>query len=464
MATQMDCFDEFLRKVEPLIKSTPLYRSLELACVAARRGSEWILIAGKAVLSTEPCSSDPRISRLVRVNQLLALSGRIRVETVNNLVINLRESWVIRGMGPDTMPDNVRLTLAEGAGGYSWSQPRVCSVDTVSNPSNRWNRVLSMWGSGPTLSSLLSYASLQEIDSQLRRSTPGFNGFDALCSKLNLPPRRNQSLSSSFELSAELPARFVVVQTKSAERTLEIDIECVGIPNLMPDLMIDWLPKRDFHRVENWQQPEPKGNLHHVSVALPDEAAVAELMLSFPGIEAADTVRHDIVRESTLLRIVNFFDPGQTRLTSYLFEKKDSGGNAFELGVARLLSTAGFVVLWFGKASKDGLSDLVAYWRSPLGEEYLILAECTIKDHARKLSDLADRGKQMSQAAGLGSDRFLPVLFTRTEVTEPDVAAAAQRGVVLCDARKLKDLQQQIISGASPLELYGMLRSLCILL
>ena len=321
-----------------------------------------------------------------------------------------------------------------------------------------------MWGSGPTLSSLLSYASLQEIDSQLRGSTPGFNGFDALCSKLNLPPRRNQSLSSSFELSAELPARFVVVQTKSAERTLEIDIECVGIPNLMPDLMIDWLPKRDFHRVENWQQPEPKGNLHHVSVALPDEAAAAELMLSFLGIEAADTVRHDIVRESTLLRIVNFFDPGQTRLTSYLYDKTDSDANAFELGVARLLSTTGFVVLWFGKASRDGLPDLVAYWRSPLGEEYLVLAECTLKDPARKLSDLADRGKQMSQAAGLASDRFLPVLFTRTEVTEPDVAAAAQRGVALCDARKLKDLQQQIISGASPLELYGMLRSLCILL
>ncbi|MBI3894659.1 MAG: hypothetical protein HY313_01880 [Acidobacteria bacterium] len=231
----------------------------------------------------------------------------------------------------------------------------------------------------------------------------------------------------------------------------------MGILDLMPALMIDWLPKHDFHRVAKWQHPDPNGNLHHVSVALPDEAVAAELRLSFLGIEAADTVRHKIVRESTLLRIVNFFDPGQTRLTSYLFEKPDSDANAFELGVARLLSTAGFVVLWFGKASKDGLPDLVAYWRSPLGEEYLVFAECTIKDPARKLSDLADRGRQISQAAGLGSDRFLSVLFTKTEVTEPDFAAAAQRGVALCDGRKLRDLLQQIISGASPLDLYEVL-------
>jgi hypothetical protein len=87
-----------------------------------------------------------------------------------------------------------------------------------------------------------------------------------------------------------------------------------------------------------------------------------------------------------------------------------------------------------------------------------------MKDPARKLSDLADRGRQMSQAAGLVSDRFLPVLFTRTEVTEPDFAAAAQRGVALCDARNLRDLQQQIISGASPLDLYEVLRALCSLL
>ena len=450
MATQADYIAEFLSKVEPLIKSTPLYKSLEFTCVAARRGSEWVLVAGKVVLSTKP-SPNPSITPLVRLSSLLALSGSTGSEKVNDIVTNLRRGWVFQGLESNY---DVRLTPEDGAERYSWNPPRVQFVGRFSNPLDEWSQ-FSMRGSGPNLSSLLSYDSLQEIDNQLRTSEPRFNGFDALCSKLNLPARRNDY--ASFELSAELPARFVAVQTKLEERTLEVDIRCVGIRDLIPELMVDWLPKHEFHRVEKWQHPDPKGGLHHVSIALPDEATAAELMLTFPGIEAADTRRYDIVRESTLLRIANLFDPGQTRLTRYLFEEATSNANPFELGIARLLSVAGFVVLWFGKASTDALPDLVAYWRSPLGEEHVVLVECTFKDPTRKLSDLANRGKQLLESTGLASDRFLSVLFTRVDVTEPDFDAAAERGVVLCDGRSLRDLQQKIISSASPLDVYKML-------
>jgi hypothetical protein len=61
MQVQPDAFDDFLRRVDPLMY---LYQSLEFACVAARREDGWILISGKAVLTTEPlpvrlCSSVP---------------------------------------------------------------------------------------------------------------------------------------------------------------------------------------------------------------------------------------------------------------------------------------------------------------------------------------------------------------------------------------------------------------------
>src|SRR5439155_15344541 len=98
MTTQPDCFDEFLRKVEPLMQSPPLYQlyqSLEFACIAVTCGKDWILISGQALLSAEPCTPGAQISPLVSVNELLALSGRIRAETVNNLVANLRDSWVV---------------------------------------------------------------------------------------------------------------------------------------------------------------------------------------------------------------------------------------------------------------------------------------------------------------------------------------------------------------------------------
>jgi hypothetical protein len=286
MPTQPDRFEEFLRKVDPLMQSPPLYRSLEFACVAVRRDGEWILVSGRAVLSTEACSHRALISPILCVKELLALSGRIRAETVNNLVANLRDSWVIKGLGAE----NVRLA-AEIARSYDWSLPAVHSIDKSWNSSSRWGRAFALYGNGPDLSSHLSYSAWQEIDSQLRRSTPAFSGFDALCSKLELPAHRS-NLRSSFYLSAELPARFVGIQTDPAGSTLDIDIECVG----WPDLMIDWLPQHDFQRVPAGWEREATADHHHVSLAVPGGATKADLILSFAELDA-DTKTLEITRK-----------------------------------------------------------------------------------------------------------------------------------------------------------------------
>ena len=101
MTTSHDPFDEFLRQLAPLLqsrkfpslkKSPPLYESLEVACVAARRGSEWILLSGRADLKVEPCVPPGRLILLVRLKDLIALQGRIAAERVKNLVANLRDS------------------------------------------------------------------------------------------------------------------------------------------------------------------------------------------------------------------------------------------------------------------------------------------------------------------------------------------------------------------------------------
>jgi len=288
MPTQPDAFDEFLRKVDPLMQSPPLYQSLEFACVAARLGTEWIMISGKAVLNTEPCASDAQIAPLVRLDELVALSGRIRAEAVNDLAANLRDSWVVRGL----KRDNVRLT-AEGGGGYSWIMPGVFAVDRSWNPSARWKTALALYGSGPNLSSVFDYSSWQEIDSQLRRSTPAFNGFDGLCGKLGLPPRQG-NLTSSFYVSAELPARFADVHADSGKGTLEFDIECIRVP----DLMIEWLPQHDFHRVLGSLKREPTGDHHHASFAIQGGATKANLILCFGELDA-DTKTVEVVRRKS---------------------------------------------------------------------------------------------------------------------------------------------------------------------
>jgi hypothetical protein len=71
-----DPFDEFLRKVAPLM---PVYKSLEFACVAARHGSEWVLISGKAVLSTKPCASEAQIVPVAQLQEIVHFRGEYQL-------------------------------------------------------------------------------------------------------------------------------------------------------------------------------------------------------------------------------------------------------------------------------------------------------------------------------------------------------------------------------------------------
>jgi hypothetical protein len=130
MPTQPDPFEEFLRKVDPLM---PMYQSLEFACVAARREDGWILIAGKAILNTEPCDAEAQIKPILPpLHEVVALRGRIRAASINALVANLRDSWVVRGLERG----NVQLT-AEGIGGYGWTRPALSPVNKAWYPASQ---------------------------------------------------------------------------------------------------------------------------------------------------------------------------------------------------------------------------------------------------------------------------------------------------------------------------------------
>jgi hypothetical protein len=214
----------------------------------------------------------------------------LEAKSVYNLVANLKDAWII----DISKSEKVRL-VSEGESAYSWSEPAVYSLDRSWDTSSRWRRTFALYGNGPNRSSILSPTAWAEIDIQLRRSEhPKFvsKDFDALCAKLGLAARRT-NLQAWFRLSAELPARFVSVQTNPTTGTLEVDIECLR----SPDLMIDWLPQHEFQTVSQEWQRGPEPGLRHVSVPLHERAEKAEVMLSFADIEAADIVTHDIVRK-----------------------------------------------------------------------------------------------------------------------------------------------------------------------
>jgi len=456
MTDRQNSLDDFVNRVDHFIgRSAPsdfvrrieLYHSLEFSCMAAKSGSAWVLIAGRAALSTEPCASNSSLLPAYSNNEFVALSGSLSAPVIEDLLNNLKNSEVVAGLPRY----NVRL-LPEGAGEFIWQGPVVRPVDKSLYPWSRWKSELWIHGSGANISSLLA-PRWDQIDDQLLRNSPRFNGFNGLCTKLRIPACRDHVTQSFFNISAELPAQFVSIDDDRKEHTLEVDFECVGTPLLMRQ----WLPDGDLDLVE-WQH-DPETNRQHVSIEIPPASAEVELMLSFDVLGLADALRYRVAPESTLLRIAEYFDPQQTRLQEFLNKKTDADANAFELGAARLLSTGGFVVQWFGKASKEALPDIVALWRSPRGEEQLVLAECTMRDPSRKLTDLFHRRKAMSEGMGIAVDRILPVLFLRTNATNLDFKAAAEQGMVLCDAGRLNELRERVMSGHTPPEICATLRA-----
>jgi len=253
-------------------QSPPLYDSVECACVAARHGSEWIPISGKAVLRSSPRVSQRTILDVTPFQGIIVVKTNERPEEVHHLVDQLRNSPIFGGRDKWA---NVRLT-AKGAPPYSWRSPDV--IESC-NPRD-WRREFTLCGNGPDLSSLLSYSTLQEIDSELRKRRPSHDGFDGLFAELGLPVRRS-NLRSSFQLSAELPARFNRVECGPSKGCLDIRIGCLGAP----DLTVEWLPQHELRKVPGgWiYKAHPEG--HFVSLAVPSGATAANLILSFGDLQ-----------------------------------------------------------------------------------------------------------------------------------------------------------------------------------
>src|SRR2546426_66724 len=450
MTGQADGLQDFLDKVEPLRK-LDVYRSMDLACIAARSGPDWILIAGRALLRTIPCAS-PKVSIMVDLRSLRAITGRVPVEEVDKLVSNLRDLWVITGLR--SQQDSVKLVAGVGQG-YSWFKSLIAPT---SNPPptipSQWKNAIRLFGYGPDLVSIVTGRFLEEVDGQLLRNDPPYNGLSALCGKLGLLIDRHAA-RSAFELPAELPASIKRADVISAKRSLHLTLSVVGTP----ELFVEWLPQREAQKAPYYPAVSEDAGECTTEIEIPPGALEAEAKLLFAGLEA-DRISIRADWENTLLRIGNCFDPKYKRLDDFLFKENNSGANAFELGVARLLSLAGFVVLWFGKASKDALPDLVAYWRSPRGEEVVILGECAIQESARKQPGLAERGKRLISEARLNGAKFVPVLFTRTAVAESELSDAIQLGIAVCDGDKLRRLLGKIDSDIKPLEVFDFLRTM----
>ena len=299
MPTSPDPFDEFVRQIDSLMrsrkypdreKSPALYESLELTCLAGKRDNDWVLISGKAALTTRT-PTDSRLKKIVHLYGLAAYRGCIAAGELGDLITNLRQSGVLKW-------ENIRLTSGRTEN-YRWMPPRVVDLPprlwrswwrlpendaemtatdcAVANGS--WTRPFILFGSCPNFPPILSEHALEKIDRELRSGAPAFDGFDGLCAHLGLAVGR-PPVASSFQLSAELPASVVEVFLKDWCELI-VGVECLGTPAVM----VEWLPGHELQRVEGRWFRSPTCN-NCLSIKVPPDAEEARFILTFEDLQA----------------------------------------------------------------------------------------------------------------------------------------------------------------------------------
>ena len=245
------------------------------------------------------------------LDDIVALEGRMPAEELKGLLADLRNSWVLKR-------ENIRLTT-ERSRAYDWRLPRVTTplcrkrmMDWLAEKILPFGwRFISgfkdfvLAGNGPDHSSLLSYSTLQEIDRQLRLSTPAFNGFDGLCAHLRLPARRS-NLRSSFQILVELPAAVFGVWLEKA--AMSVEVFCRGLP----DLMVEWLPCHELQRFQSEWIVEPPF-LRGAVIAVPRSWQGARLILSFGELQAnVSVVEAPFLESYNKLRRLHFVQEDPT--------------------------------------------------------------------------------------------------------------------------------------------------------
>jgi hypothetical protein len=273
------------------------------------------------------------------------------------LIADLRDFWVLKR-------EKIRLTTANTSGYWRWQGP----IKAL-NAERNWPREYALCGSGPDCSSLLTYSKLQEIDRLLRLSSPSarrgeslcadipypwyeepeevcllFDGFDYLCESLHLPAKRS-NLTSSFQISAELPARIERVFFDWSTRDLGVDMHGYG----RPDLFVDWWPERTLGQpVIGWHSTI-QSSRQTATVRFEESSQSARVILRYGGLEA------DVARTGSLY-FATSDDPPIEQYHEIKFVREEPP--VPDLAISKAANQQ--------KLSKISVADLLSKYRSPL--------------------------------------------------------------------------------------------------
>jgi hypothetical protein len=237
-----------------------------------------------------------------------------------------------------------------------------------------------------------------EIDNQLRRSSPPFDGLADVTAWLNLTTPRSTDIQSSIKIRVGPPIDIIIEQCSLTNNELtlvlhahpELDISGVGLAvRSMPGNGLAGRKQAASQIKWNTAIFGRKEGLAHIKVEEADNSLVI-LMLGNETVRRQWFIDPGKARNSRLVA-TQLFDNELRRLKKVIFDNNDP--REFEKGIASLAFLLGFAS---AQQVESDAPDLIV--TTPSGR--IALVECTMKtaDFTAKLGKLVDRRQALSKA------------------------------------------------------------------
>ena len=423
---------------------------LALRCVAVKNDKKWVSLYTCLILGN---SDDARVIHPQTVKAKSELLGLFVTYPLNQFE-SILESMLNGSLPVKVGAKTERIYLNRAAAGLK--SHRVTSAElnfsSVWRPARQYAPDPETYRPSFVLQSLadpfyelLSHDDISRMSGLLRKHKPPYNGLDGL---LQFAEATNRPNTSSHEVLVEIKA---VLPFKITPQEDQILVECPASLARKLSILL-FFSGHESRKVRYSRKLPVPGRSNCVVAPFPIEwpsnvsEAEAHILYDKHEIETVP-LRHWASTANWRVAVDSYFDP-ETKLLKEALSgdgerlKGQNRSQAFELGIARLLTLAGIAVTWHGAIRQSGRPDLAGFCELP-GRRIALIGECTLEKPNIKMDALKARMSAVRQLSG-DTVEILPVVFTACDPIQSDYESAATEGIAIVGKRELAWLLQLV--------------------
>ena len=459
--------EEYVHKfTEAIAPFLDLWVSVRITCFAVRIRERWVNLGTRVSLRELPPAKPIKISPIENFSAFVVDLPITEVRSVLDTIVSKGVVPLATVPAFENRRPDVYLTRAH-AGLLEGTEPRVSWFDT-----HRCERPYARreYGVDRTCISLTAWCErifdiagrdlLDEASSKLRLREPPYDGLDALVSELLPGILLQHQVQAAIQIVAPLPFDLGCSQKRAL---------IVRVPRSAfggnAELRLFFGPKQHSLRVPvdiaRTVDTEETGVVRwECPIDWPAGSEWVKAYFYYRE-EEIDTIEVNRWPSAGNLRVAvdAHFDPGHKHLRSFVLGKENKRAQNFEMGVVRMLNLLGIPLVWYGKGATSGRADVAACLLEVGGQKLVVVGECTRERPEEKFSALAERARQLREHLA-DEVQILPVVFTPSQATEPQISQAAAHRIYLVGRSELEVLFQALETHPTPDEVIKYLQSL----